>query len=247
MTSALLLSASRADNTGYLEHTLPLISSFLNIDQSAATAEVNNEEQNVLFIPYAGVSISFDDYTHQVEQALASLPLNIKGIHEFDSNDAAFDYADVILVGGGNTFVLLDRLYQNGVYELIQKAVASGTKYIGWSAGSNIAGLSIKTTNDMPIVEPQSFKALSLLPIQLNPHYTDFKPPGHHGETRQMRIEEFMVMQPQTPVIGIQEGTALEYQDNVLKLVGNKPAYIFKNGEKQTVETAQQLNSLLGL
>lgn len=244
MTTALLLSASRADETGYLEHALPLIEDFLNIQDSKQNEAT---EIQVLFVPYAGVTISFDDYTHQVEKALSELPLNIKGIHEFSEPKDALTFADVILVGGGNTFALLERLYKDNVISLIREAVVSGTKYIGWSAGSNLAGLTIKTTNDMPITMPPSFNAIGLVPFQINPHYTDFNPPGHHGETRQMRLEEFMTLEPNTTVVGIQEGTALVLQNNSLTLVGNKPGYVFKGGQKQEVNVGENLSDLLGL
>lgn len=241
MINALLLSASKADNTGYLEHAIPLISDFLNSD-NLPTDDVSLK---VLFVPYAGVSISFDDYTHQVEQALAELPVEIIGIHEFDSPQIAIEQSDVILVGGGNTFSLLSRLYDNDVVEGLKNAVLNGKKYIGWSAGSNIAGLSIKTTNDMPIVMPSTFDALGFVACQLNPHYTDFVPPGHHGETREMRLQEFMVVEPKTPIIGIQEGSALLLQDEKVTLIGNKVGYFFLGGQKEILDVNSNVTPLL--
>lgn len=235
MIHALLLSASKADNTGYLEHAIPLISDFLALNNTTTPL-------SVIFVPYAGVTITFDEYTQRVKDALSALPLSISGIHEHDDQAGAIKNADVVLVGGGNTFALLDRMYQHDLISVIKEAVASGVKYIGWSAGSNLAGLSIKTTNDMPIVAPPSFDALGLLPIQINPHYTDFVPPGHHGETRQMRLEEFMVLEPNMPVIGIQEGTALHIANNNIDLVGPKSGYLFKGGKKHELAANTRLN-----
>lgn len=233
--NALLLSASKVGDSEYLEHTLPIIGSYLT-GQSIKTA---------VFIPYAGVTISYDDYTTKVSQALSPLPFAIKGIHEFASPLAAIEQAELIIVGGGNTFELLHQLYQQQLLTPIRNKIQSGTPYIGWSAGSNIAGQSIRTTNDMPIVQPASFDALAIVPFQLNPHYTDYQPPGHHGETRQMRIEEFMVLNPNTPVVGIQEGTALQLSGDSLTLVGDKPGYLFLNGEKTTILPQQDLANLL--
>lgn len=234
--NALLLSASKVGDTGYLEHALPLIQQFLPQDQSLT---------DVVFIPFAGVTITYDDYTDRVKAALKPLELKVKGIHEFDDQKDALLKAKVILIGGGNTFELLNQLYLRDLLKPIQQAVGQGTYYIGWSAGSNVAGQSIRTTNDMPIVQPESFKALNLVPFQLNPHYTDYQAPGHNGETRQMRIEEFMVLNPTTTVVGIQEGSALQLNDKNLLLVGSLPAYLFKGGDKITIETSSNLSHLL--
>ncbi|WP_371744381.1 dipeptidase PepE [Psychrosphaera sp. B3R10] len=233
--NALLLSASKEGNTEYLEHALPIISEFL-ADRTIV---------NAVFIPFAGVTISYGEYTTKVKQALASLPFSIKGIHEFNDYQQALKDADVIIVGGGNTFELLNQLYNHDLLDVIQQSVERHTYYIGWSAGSNIAGQSIKTTNDMPIVQPQSFTALNLVPFQLNPHYTDFQPPGHNGETRQMRIEEFMVLNPLATIVGIQEGSALQLNGHSLSLKGNKDAFIFKSGDKTIVQPQQDLSELL--
>jgi dipeptidase E len=151
------------------------------------------------------------------------------------------------VVGGGNTFVLLQRLYQQGLIEEIRAQVAKGAPYVGWSAGSNIAGLSIRTTNDMPIVEPQSFTALNLLPFQLNPHYSDFKPEGFHGETRDMRLNEFMLVNPTTPVVALPEGTALLRQGDVLSYQGNMDGYLFIGGSKTAILPGAELSAFLQL
>lgn len=239
MSNALLLSASREGKTGYLEHAIPLIKEFLESLNLATTP-------NVLFIPYAGVSVTFDQYHAMVQNALADLDISFSSIHQHDDEKQAIDNADVIFVGGGNTFALLDRLYKAELVEYISTKVRSGKAYIGWSAGSNIAGASIKTTNDMPIVEPQSFDALNIVPFQLNPHYTEYQAPGHNGETREMRLQEFMVVNPDTTIVGIQEGSALRLSSNGLCLLGKKVAFEFKAGQKTEVKPHHSFNYLLG-
>ncbi|NVK24485.1 MAG: dipeptidase PepE [Gammaproteobacteria bacterium] len=237
--NALLLSASREGNTEYLQHTLPFISQFLSL-----TTETK-AHIDIVFVPFAGVTINYDEYTKKVSDALANLPVNIRGLHRFDDPQQAISAADVIMVGGGNTFELLNQLYQQDLLQLIQDKVTSGCKYIGWSAGSNIAGKSIRTTNDMPIVQPQSFDALNIVPFQLNPHYTEYKAPAHNGETREMRINEFMTLNPSDIVVGIEEGSALQLSGNSLTLLGSKPAYIFRNGNKTVVNDNVDLSELL--
>lgn len=229
----LLFSSSRANNSDYLEPNLALIKQQL--------ADVSS----VLFIPYAGVTVSYDDYHKKVSDALHSLPVRVDSIHQYaDAKDAILK-AEAIMVGGGNTFHLLYQLYQEDIVELISKRVTDGVPYIGWSAGSNIAGASIYTTNDMPIIEPASFKALNLLPLQLNPHYTDYKPAGFHGETRDMRLAEFMVLHPTTPIVGLPEGTALKYNGNNLTLLGTENGYLFLGGNKTPLAVNQDLAELL--
>ena len=139
--------------------------------------------------------------------------------------------ASAIVVGGGNTFCLLDRLYQNGLVERIRQRVLAGVPYVGWSAGSNVACPTIRTTNDMPIVEPRSLNALGLVPFQINPHYTDATLPNHGGETRQERLTEFLEMNPGMTVIGLQEGSLLKVEDNGIELLGRKTAKVFRKGK----------------
>ncbi|WP_199608594.1 dipeptidase PepE [Flocculibacter collagenilyticus] len=232
MINALLISASREGDTGYLTHALPMISQCIE------------DITDILFIPYAGVTISYDDYAKKVADALSPLNIKLTSIHTLTDKKNAIKNAKAVLVGGGNTFHLLHELYQEGLINPFQEAVQNGCKYIGWSAGSNIAGLSIKTTNDMPIIEPKSFDALQLMPFQINPHYTDYQAPGHNGETREMRLEEFMQVN-QTPIIGIQEGSALLRKNDKLQLLGTKEAYLFRNGSKEVIAANSDLSSLL--
>ncbi|WP_018691657.1 dipeptidase PepE [Algicola sagamiensis] len=235
MKNLLLLSSSRAKDSGYLETALADISETLEGLDSA------------VFIPYAGVSISYDEYTVMVQSALSSLNKKIRGLHEFDDPTQAIEQAQAILVGGGNTFHLLHEIYRFGLIDPIQEKVNGGTPYIGWSAGSNISGKSIRTTNDMPIIEPKSFDALNLAPFQLNPHYTDYNPPEFHGETRDMRLEEFMQVEPETPILAIREGTALRIRHQHMTLIGPEPGFAFKGGQKVAIQPQQDLSQYLHL
>ena len=228
----LLMSSSRAGDSDYLAPCLEPIRTIC-------------QERTILFIPYAGVGMTAADYTARVQAALAPAGLTVMGIEEATDPVAAVQTAEAILVGGGNTFRLLEQLYHHQLLEPIRQAVAAGTPYLGWSAGANIAGLSIRTTNDMPIVEPPSFTALGLVPFQLNPHYTDFKPAGFHGETRDQRLQEFMVVAPQTPIFAIPEGTFLQVSGQQMHYQGNAPAYLFLKGEKQAVAPQQDCSQWL--
>jgi len=236
----LLLSSSRVGDTKYLQHALPLIKAKLD------------GVTELLFIPYAGVTVNYDDYTAMVQSALIDSGITVKGIHQFDDPINAINTANAIAVGGGNTFHLLHQLYQNNLINAIQDKVAQGIPYIGWSAGSNIAGLSIRTTNDMPIIEPESFDALQLVSFQLNPHYTDHNPPGHNGETREQRLAEVMVLNETTPIVAIVEGTGLDIKDNTMALVSglsdtdkNADGFLFKGNNKSVISTDTNLDSLL--
>lgn len=220
--NALLLSSSRVGDTPYLAHAIPFIK------------PLTTQAQKWIFIPYAGVSMSYDTYLASVVTGLSELQLDISGIHQHPDPRQAIKNADGILVGGGNTFHLLHQLYHHDLVALISDQVAQGKPYIGWSAGTNVSGLSIRTTNDMPIIEPPSFNGLKIVPFQLNPHYSNYLAPGHNGETRAQRLLEFTKIDPITPVIGLVEGSALWRQGNTLSLLGDKPAYLFC-GEQQEI------------
>jgi dipeptidase E len=229
----LLLSSSRANNSAYLAPYMAWLTQHLSgIDE-------------LLFIPYAGISISYDAYLANVQQALAPQGIKVRSIHQFADARQAVTQAQAIAVGGGNTFHLLYQLYQQDIVQLIRKRVTEGMPYIGWSAGSNIAGATIRTTNDMPIIEPASFNALNLLPLQLNPHYTDYKPEGFHGETRDMRLAEFMQLHPATPIIALPEGSALKRSGNNLTLLGKDGGYLFVGGKKTPLAENSDLADIL--
>ena len=215
----LLLSSSRVDDTEYLAHAAPLIKQHLG-----------SEIQSVLFIPFAGVSITDSQYTEMASNAFSNMGYSIDSL---DANDPVSSVinASAIAVGGGNTFALLHRLYQSELLEAIKSKVVSGIPYIGWSAGSNITAPTICTTNDMPIIEPPKFDALNLVPFQINPHYIDGNPPGHNGETREQRITEYLGLNPDKMVIGLPEGTALKLIDDQLSFVGDRDGFMFQSNQ----------------
>lgn len=188
--------------------------------------------KTLTFIPYARPGgISFDEYTNLVRKALSPFGLKVKGLHEYENPVSAIEKAEGIFTGGGNTFVLVKTLYDNGLMDLISKVVSNGTPYMGSSAGSNITGLSLCTTNDMPIVYPPSFDTLALVPFNINPHYLDPDPNSlHQGETRETRINEFHHFNQQ-PVIGLREGSWLRIENGRIQLKGNLEARIFKAGQ----------------
>lgn len=227
----LMLSSSRASDEDYLQHAIPMLKQHLG------------DVTELLFIPFAGVSISWDDYTTKVQQALPAYKVN--GIHQFSNSTQAIENAQAILVGGGNTFNLLNQLYTQDLLAPLKNQVNKGTPYVGWSAGSNICGNSIRTTNDMPIIQPPSFDALNFVPFQLNPHYTDYQPPGHNGETRAQRIEEFCILNPNMPVIGIREGCALLLNDDKLILQGELNAVVFEGKTSNEILPNQDLSQYL--
>ena len=218
---ALLLSSSREGETPYLSHAISMIK------------PLTKQAKKWIFIPYAGVSFSYDQYLEIVAEALVDLNIEINSLHQHADPKAALANAEGILVGGGNTFHLLNELYRYDLVSLIKERVNDGIPYVGWSAGSNITGKSIRTTNDMPIIEPPSFSALGIVPFQLNPHYTNYQAPGHNGETRAQRLLEFTKVNPLTPVVGIQEGSALLRRGDKLTLVGNKEAFLFSGTQQE--------------
>lgn len=227
----LMLSSSKVGNEDYLATAKNSILPFLG------------EIKSAIFIPYAGVSMSWDLYTQKVQEALPEI--SIQGIHTCSNPLDAIKQASAVIVGGGNTFNLLHELQINRLIEPINNAVNHGMPYIGWSAGSNICGLSIKTTNDMPIIQPQSFSALGFVPFQINPHYSDYQPPGHNGETRAQRIAEFCILNPDTPVVGIREGSGLLLENQELRLVGDLEGIVFNGNGHQIIPVNADLSYLL--
>ncbi len=202
--------------------------------------------EDILFIPYARPSgISHDAYTDKVKAAFENINKSVKGIHEYESPTNAIEAAKGIFVGGGNTFVLVNQLYKNNLFSAIKTSVLNGTPYLGTSAGSNICGLTMNTTNDMPIVYPPSFKTLGFVPFNINPHYLDPDPTSTHmGETRETRIKEFHKFNSPA-VIGIREGSWLEVKGNSIQLKGKHSARIFEQyKDPYEVATNTELNYL---
>jgi dipeptidase E len=184
----------------------------------------------VLFIPYAAVTFSFDVYEEKVSERFREIGHEIESIHHFSDPVKAVMEAEALAVGGGNTWKLLKMIRENNLIEPVRKRVLGGMPYVGWSAGSNVACPTIMTTNDMPVVEPGSFSAFSLIPFQINPHYLDANPIGHAGETREQRIEEFIEANPDVYVLGLREGTMLLVENRKMDLIGPRKARIFKKG-----------------
>jgi dipeptidase E len=200
----------------------------------------------ILFIPYARPSgISHDEYTKKAAQAFATINIKVQGIHEFENPEEAIQNAEGVFTGGGNTFLLVTQLYKNKIMQLLAEKVKNGTPYLGTSAGSNICGLSMQTTNDMPIIYPPSFQTLGLIPFNLNPHYLDPDANSQHmGETRETRIKEFHAFNA-IPVLGLREGSWLEVKGNKITLKGALKARLFKQNEApQELETESDLSSL---
>lgn len=222
MTAPRLLLLSNSTNYGeeYLRYPLPLIRSFLSTGV-----------RRVLFVPFAGVRMSYADYAAKVRGRFREIGYELDSVHAAENAVQAVERAEALAVGGGNTFHLLRGLYEANLLEAIRARVHEGMPYVGWSAGSNVACPTIKTTNDMPVVEPPSFDALSLLPFQINPHYTDEVVPNHNGETRSERLLEFVEANPRATVVGLREGCALRLEGKRLMLVGEKSALVFRKGE----------------
>lgn len=187
--------------------------------------------KRVLLIPYASVVRTPDEYLARVRACFGPLGYEVESVHERDDPRAAVESAEAFAVAGGNTFRLLRGLYENGLIDAVRSRVERGAPYVGWSAGSNVACPTIKTTNDMPVVEPPSFDAFGFVPFQINPHYTDFHLPGHMGETRDERLAEFVHVNPCVYVVGLREGSMLRVTDGGVTLLGGKPARIFLKGQ----------------
>lgn len=201
----LLLSSSRTP-AGYFTEYLPEITRF--------TASV----RRAVFIPFASVALPWQDYAKRVSEALS---VELQPVE-------ALDRAELIVVGGGNTFQLLRECRARGLLEPIAQRVREGkSRYLGWSAGANLACPTIKTTNDMPIVDPGGLDALGLIAFQLNPHYLNFSLPGHHGETRNDRLSEFARVNPDLPVLGLPEGDWLRVSGARVELHGAHEAVWF--------------------
>jgi len=218
-----LLLISNSTNAGeeYLAYPRAEIKRFLG-----------EKHVKALFIPYAAVTFSWDDYELKVRDRFREIGHDIISIHNYSDPVAAVEKAQAIVVGGGNTWMLLKLIRDNKLIGPVRRKVLSGTPYIGWSAGSNVACPTIRTTNDMPVVQPSSFKAFNLIPFQINPHYLDANPEGHAGETREQRIEEFIEANHNLWVAGLREGTMFLVADKKIRLVGPRNARIFRKNRK---------------
>ncbi len=195
--------------------------------------ELYKNVEEIIFIPFARPGgISHDEYTAKAKEGLAFLNKKVVGLHEKKDKIAALQNAEGIFTGGGNTFLLVHQLYEHNLMQELKSSLLSGTPYLGTSAGSNICGLSMKTTNDMPIIYPPSFETMGIIPFNLNVHYLDPDPNStHQGETRETRIKEFQNLN-KIPVVGLREGSWLKIIKDDIILEGPLKARIFKSGEK---------------
>ena len=232
MKNLIIASTSTLCGEDYLEYLLPRLQSHFK------------DCKTVLFIPYARPSgISHEEYTNKVSLAFAKINIRVLGIHEFENPVEAIEKAEGIFTGGGNTFLLVYELYKNEIMNVLATTLKNGIPYLGTSAGSNICGLTMQTTNDMPIVYPPSFKTLGLIPFNLNPHYVDGELQSKHmGETRETRIFEFHQFNS-IPVIGLREGSWLEVNGDEIILKGMLSARLFRyNQNPIEIESGSVLN-----
>jgi dipeptidase E len=207
------MSSSRRENLGYLEHAKGQLERLFG-----------GRVREVLLIPYASVRASYDDFEATVAAPFAELGMTIRSVHRFADQARAVHDAEAVAVAGGNTFVLLKRIYDNGLLLPVRERVAAGMPYVGWSAGTNVACPTIRTANDMAIVMPQSFDGFGLVPFQINPHFIPGRPAGHNVETREERLQEFMLMNPGETVVTLPEGTALLCEDGMAEVLGDRGA-----------------------
>lgn len=210
MKNLLLLSGSSYKSTTYLQHCKNWINNFLEDNR------VLNDE--ILFIPFAGVRKNNDEYEKRVKDCLDND--NIISIHHFNDKIKAVKNSKIICIGGGNTFMLLSYLYKYDLLEAIREAVNNGAVYFGWSAGSNVAGKTIMTTNDMPIIMPKSFESLNLISYHINPHFISGKIPGHNGESREERLEEFLIANKNEAVLALPEGSGIKVSGDLAEVIG---------------------------
>jgi len=221
MKKLIIASTSTIHGSGYLEYILPELKTFFN---------TINE---ILFIPYARPSgINYDAYTKIASSAFKMIGITVKGIHKFTDAQEAVKNAQAIFVGGGNTFVLVDELYKQNLFTVLNERLNNGMPYFGTSAGSNICGPTMQTTNDMPIVYPPNYATLGMIPFNINAHYLDpdvFS--THKGETRETRIKEFHCYND-IPVLGLREGSWLEVNGDEITLKGKLKARLFIHHKK---------------
>lgn len=219
--NVLLASTSTLFGGNYLEYLTEEIQNlFSGIDE-------------ILFIPFARPGgISHEEYTSKAAEFFSKIHINVRGLHEFEDKIEAVNSAKGYFTGGGNTFLLVKTLHEENLMNAIKKNVESGKPYLGSSAGSNIGGINMKTTNDMPIVYPPSFECMNLVPFNLNPHYLDPNPDlKHNGETRETRIKEFLT-QNDLKVVGLREGNWIRRIQDKITVEGEQLTRIFEKGKE---------------
>lgn len=216
----LLLSNSRNPAGEYL------------VDALAPLAAFAGQRRKALFFPFAGVTIGWDAYLAMAQTALRPIGWDLAGAHDQADLRRAVADAELLVVGGGNTFRLLQEMRAHACLHPVREAVLAGTPYIGWSAGSVLACPTICTTNDMPIVNPDGLDALGLVPFQINAHYNNSLPPGHQGETRSQRIAEYLALNPHARVVALPEGNWVEAQGTTFTVHGAQPSVLFLAGKE---------------
>ena len=234
MKSLIIASSSTLHGGEYLNYLLPELKKLFNNCSC------------IIFIPYARPKgISHEEYTQKAAQIFAKINIKIKGIHEFEDPIEAIKNAEGFFTGGGNTFLLVLQLYQNNIMTVLAEAVKKGRPYLGTSAGSNICGLTMQTTNDMPIVYPPCFQTMGIIPFNINPHFIDIDLNSKHmGESRETRINEFHEYN-NLPVLGLREGSWLEVKGEKVTLKGSLPARLFKKNKAPVeLETESDLSDL---
>jgi dipeptidase E len=217
----ILASTSTLYGGQYLEYLkAELVNLFAGIDE-------------IIFIPFARPGgISHEDYTKKAKDFFSTISINVRDIHEYQDKAAAIHAAKGFFTGGGNTFLLVKTLHESGLMTILKDNVESGKPYLGCSAGSNIGGINMKTTNDMPIVYPPSFDCMGLVPFNINPHYLDPNPEiKHNGETRETRIKEFLT-QNDIKVVGLREGSWIRRINNRITVEGSELTRIFEKGKE---------------
>jgi dipeptidase E len=221
MKKMIIASTSTVHGSSYLEYLLPTLKIFFK------------DVKTLLFIPFARPGgISYNDYTEIVAIAFATINIKVEGIHESKNYNEVILKAEAIFTGGGNTFELVNQLYKNNILVSLKHTINNGTPYLGTSAGSNICGVTMMNTNDMPIVYPPSFITLGCISFNINAHYLDpIKGTKHMGETRETRIKEYHIFN-ETPVLGLREGSYLEVLDTKITLKGNLTARLFQQNKK---------------
>jgi len=218
MMKLLLISNSTNAGEPYLKYPIGNIGAFLK------------GVREVAFVPYAAVTFSYAEYERRVQARFDEIGIRVRSVHRAVDPARMIRRAEAIVVGGGNTFALARKMQAQGLMRAILGRVKAGIPYVGWSAGSNVACPTICTTNDMPIVQPESFRAIGAVPFQINPHYLDANPEGHAGETREVRLLEYIAANPRRYAVGLREGCMLHYESGRLELIGKRPMRIFKKG-----------------
>ncbi len=219
---------------------------YLAYPEVAVKSFLGSERITLAFIPFAGVSITWGDYTNRVRERFGAWGYEVASVHDTEDPRQLLAHAGAIMIGGGNSFQLLNELYRFNVIDTIRQEVNAGKPYIGWSAGSNVACPTIMTTNDMPIISPPSLKALNLVQFQINPHFNDLKPVGHNGETRAERLQEYIAVNKDVTVVGLYEGTILRIENGEIEIIGEKPVKIFRHGRDiEEITSGKLLNNIL--